>query len=286
MVDAEKTQGLIDLRRDECWGGFRASFDKKEAVLNPELLSSFNNGHLLVAVDKECERMYTEKLDRALSKRFDVISKRLKNLGRRGIKSLVTKGIRWSISTAFGGEEDMASTTFSGAFSFADPTSISFDSFAEGEKEIASFDDFDIKLTRFEGDGSHGVGDGTMVFSVLGGSADFSKAVLSELRETKYDSTDGLFAYAKLGSVANYAWARRQIVKGIIEMASNDAFGKQIRVWKMLDTSLNMVYDDGKKLVVTHDSPFDGPVRACPKGGGFVLSDENGDFGRLVTIDG
>ncbi len=286
MVDLDKMEGLLDLQKEKCHGGFKAVLDRKEAFLNPELVSPFNYGLLLVAVDKESDRFNVEKIDGAIPKRIDIISKRLQNLGRRGIKSLVTKGIRWSISTAFGNEKDMETTTFSGAFSFADPTSITYDSFVEGEKEIVSFEDFEMNLTRFEGEDSHGLRNGTIVFSALGGTKSFSKAVLSELKETKYDSTEGLFAYAKLGSLANYAWARRQILKGIIEMASNDAFGKQVKVKKLLDTSLNMVYDDGKKLTVTRGFQNDGTVKACPEDNGFVLSDENGAFGRLVKIDG
>ncbi len=308
----EKEKGFLRYRRDDCWGGYQVDFDRRTAFINPSIASPVNLGISLLSVEQNAEKDYTLKIKEAFHLRVDKITKRMKDMGKRGIKSLFTKGIRWAIDTAFGIEEDMQTTEFSGVFSFSDPTVISYEAFGVAKDVIMDLSDFEIKLWRMDfNEMKMPLKNTDMAVTVLGGAGRFSDIVVDGLKKVEYSSDEGRANYSALACVANYAWARRQIVKGIMEMSVFDVFGKSVRTRKICDMSLNIVYDNGRSLVYRKNairkfSPFetadldlrsgkDGIKRhlpshiaiphLCKYENELAIVDGNGEMGRMVLID-
>lgn len=282
----EKEKGFLKYQRDNCWGGYQVDFDRRIAYMYPSIASPVNFGVSLVTVEQKGEKASALKIKEAFHSRMDKIIKRMKDIGKRGIKSLFTKGIRWAIDTAFGTEEDMKVTEFSGVFPFSDPTVISYEAFEVAKNIIMDLSDFEIKFWRMD---LKGVGrllkNGDMAITIFGGAGRFSDVVVSKMKKVKYCSDEGRTNYSALACVANYAWARRQIVKGIIEMSVFDVFGKSVRTRKICDTSLNIIYDDGQSLMYRKNAIGKFSPCLCKCENELVVVDGNNKMGRIVLID-
>ena len=282
----EKEIGFRKYQKDSCWGGFQVDFDRHTAFMYPSMVSPINLGISLLSVNLKGEKLFAIKVKEAFRSRTDKIVRRMKEIGNKGIKSLFTKGTRWAVDTAFGEEEDMKYTEFSGVFSFSDPTVISHEAFEVAKEFLTDFSDFEIKFWRMESVEDHkSPKEGSMYITILGGPGGFSDTVVTELKKSKYSSDEGRASYSALACVANYAWARRQIVKGLIEMAVYDAFGKSIKTKKLWDESLNIIYDDGQTLTYRKNAVGNLLPRLCKDENGIFFVDNDGKVRRMVSID-
>ncbi|GEM_PF-2993202 len=282
----EKEKGFLKYQKDNCWGGYKVDFDRRIAYIYPSIASPVNLGVSFVTIEQRGEKASALKIREAFHSRKSKIIRRMKDMGKRGIKSLFTKGIRWAIDTAFGIEEDMKVTEFSGVFSFSDPTVISYEAFEVAKNVMMDFSDFEIKFWRVDLDKRRTfLKNGDMAVTILGGAGGFSDAVVNEMKKVKYCSDEGRTTYSALACVANYAWARRQIVKGIIEMSVFDTFGKSVRTRKICDMSLNIIYDNGQSLTHRKNAVGKFSTCLCKFKDEFVIVDNDSKIGRIVLID-
>ena len=287
MDDLKNLEGLLSLQTDDVWKGFRATFDRKNSKIYPKMVGAINDGMALVSIDKEANEKTLLKMKEALSLRSERVIRRLKSMGKRGVKSLFTKGMRWAVDTAFGETSDMSVTEFSGVFSFSDPTLISYETFNVAELGLTDFSDFNVGFWRLDTEKENEFAKAnSLVVSVAGGSGKLFNAVTSELRAVEYDSDEGRSAYTALGCIANYAWARRQMVTGMIEASTRDAFGKFTRVKKMCDVSFNIVFDDGKTLLYRKNFPQGPVIRLSKNDKNILVLKGEDEIGRMVPIHG
>lgn len=287
MDDLRNLRGFLNLKKDDTWKGFRATFDRKRSNIYPNMVGSINMGIALISVDKEADEKIALKIKKALDLRSAKVIRRLKSMGKRGVKSLFTKGMRWAIDTAFGDQKDMNMTEFSGVFPFSDPSLISYESFGVAEHGLIDFSDFDVDFweLKVEKEGEFTM-DNSLVVSVKGGSGELFDSVVSELRETEYDSDEGRGVYTALGSVANYAWARRQVMTGMVEASISDALGKSIKSQKICDIPFNIVFDDGEVLIYRKHFPQSSVVQLSKDGKNMLILKGEDGIGRMVPING
>ncbi len=287
MDDLKKLKGLLSLRNDDVWKGFCAIFDRKHSKIYPNMLGPINRGMALVSIDKEANERTVLKMKKALGLRSEKVIRRLKSMGKRGVKSLFTKGMRWAIDTAFGKSEDMNVTEFSGVFPFSDPSLVSYETFDVAKGGLTDFSDFNVGFWSLEKKKENEFAkNNSLVVSITGGSGKLSDAVVSELSDVEYDSDEGRGVYAVLGCVANYAWARRQIVTGMVEASARDAFGKSTRVKKICDVSFNIVFDDGETLIHRKNFPQSGVIQLSKESKNLLILKEKSEIGRMVPTDG
>lgn len=287
MDDLSNMKGLLSLQKDSVWKGFRATFDRKNSKIYPEMVGPINTGMALISIDKEANEKTVLKMKEAFNLRIEKVIRRLKSMGKRGIKSLFTKGMRWSVDTAFGELTDMSVTEFSGVFSFSDPTLISYEAFSVAERGLTDFSDFDVGFWSLETEKENEFAKAnSLVISVSGGSGKLFNAVTPNLRVVEYDSDEGHSVYTVLGCIANYAWARRQVVTGMIESSTRDAFGKSTRVKKMCDISFNIVFDDGEKLIYRKNFPQGSVIRLSKNDKNMLILKGEDEIGRMVPIHG
>ncbi len=287
MDDLRNLKGLLSLQKDNAWKGFRATFDRKHSKIYPDMVGPVNKGVALVLIDKEANEKTILRTKESLDLRSEKVIRRLKSMGKRGIKSLFTKGMRWAIDTAFGKLEDMNVTEFSGVFSFSDPTLISYEAFSVAEHGLTDFSDFDVGFWRLEMEKENEFEkNNSLIVSIMGGPGKLFNAVASKLRDTEYDSDEGRGIYTALGCIANYAWARRQVITGMVEASARDAFGKFTRVKKMCDVSFNIVFDNGEDLIYRKNFPQSHVIRLLKENRNILILKGEDEIGRMVPIDG
>ncbi len=246
MVNFESVNGVEEIKRSENGKGFMLKLRREEADILPQYLCDFNLGVSFVKIERRFDREVIAKFQRFFNERMDRILSRFKAMGKKGLKSVFTKGTRWALDTALGSENDMEVSEHRGVFPFADPSTIEYGSFEKALNFMRNFED--VKMDFCDDDGN-------LTILITCGGSEFSKEMVSTIREVPYLSDSGRKYYGLLGCLANYAWARRQIVTGIVEMAAQDAFGKSTMARKLVDVSFNLLFDDGRFLFYKHDFP-------------------------------
>ena len=270
-----ESNGIVEKKKDLDWDGFMVRLEREKTQIVPEFFASMNDGISFVLVYKRFEKKEIQKLEGFFKKRLERVLNRVSFMGKKGIKSLFTKGSRWAIDSAFGTEEDMKVTEFSGVFSFADPTVIDYEDFEVALRTLETL--FDLK-TNFLHCEDHSV----IALNIGGG--DFTKAVAKKMKKTDYSSDDGRKAYGILGCLANFAWARRQMLTGIMEAAVKDAFGKRVQMKKLVDISFTIAFDDGKNFIYRFNYPKTENVALLKDEEGMTLV-QKAESCRMVSTD-
>jgi hypothetical protein len=271
----EKMPGLVEKEKDEKWNGFMARFARENAKIVPALFPHMNNGIAFIYMDKHFDEENVEKLKNFFNKRMEKVFKRIHSMGKKGIKSLFTKGSRWAVDTAFGTEEDMKVTEFSGVFPFADPTVIDYEDFEKALKTLEETSDLEVNFWNSED---------RIISTLKVGGGSFSKTVADKMEESDYLSDIGRKSYGMIGCLSNYAWARRQMMSGIMEMAAKDAFGKSTNVKKIADLSFTIAFDDGECFVYRVNFPKTHNAHLSKSENGLTLSIKNTIY-RMVSAD-
>ncbi len=256
----KKLEGAIE--KDDNWGGFYFHVDREKAKILPEFLMNINDGMSFVLVDKYPSSENVQKLKKFFELRTEKVLKRIRTMGKKGVKSLLTKGSRWAVDTAFGNEEDMKVTEFSGVFAFADPTVIDYDDFEVALKTMENISNVKIEFWK---------SDKHLISTIRAGSENFSKSVALKIKESNYLSDEGRKYYGTVGCLSNFAWARRQMISGIMEMAAKDAFGKSVQVKKIADISLTILFDNGKELEYRFNFPKTHDMYLSKEGNELIL---------------
>ncbi len=241
-----ENSGIVEKDKDPDWNGFMVRIEREKAQIAPEFFVSMNDGISFVLVYKRFEKREIQKLEVFFNKRLERVLNRVSSMGKKGIKSLFTKGSRWAIDSAFGTEEDMKVTEFSGVFSFADPTVIDYEDFEVALRMLETLSDLKMDFLHCE--------DHSVIALNIGGG-DFTKVVAQKMKRTDYSGDEGRKAYGIIGCLANFAWARRQMLTGIMEAAVKDAFGKHVQMKKLVDISFTIAFDDGKNFIYRFNYP-------------------------------
>ncbi len=275
MEKFEELKGFEEVLKSKDKHGFLLKLRRNEAEIIPNYLNDFNWGISLIRIERAANAKSVEKFVTFFEKRKRKILNRFEDMGKKGLKSLFTKGMRWALDTALGEQEDMSVSEFSGVFSFADPSTVSYEDFEKALNFITDFED--AKMNFFEENGN-------LIVSIACGGSDFSKEMISKMHRTSYQSDEGRRYYGLLGCLANYAWARRQILTGIAEMSAQDAFGKAIKIHKIADLSYNLAFDDGTFFFYKLNFPSFKNARLEESEEELVLEFE-GKMHRMVRID-
>lgn len=266
--------GVIESVRDDEWNGFKIRFERKKGKIFPEFIERMNEGISFIHVFKDPSRENAEKLKDFFDRRMEKVLKRIRSMGKRGIKSLLTKGSRWAVDTAFGTQEDMKVTEFLGVFSFADPTVIDYEDFDVALKVLQDTSDVEITFWKMN---DH------LISSVRSTCGEFSQRVADKVKRSDYLNDEGRKYYGVVGCLANYAWARRQMISGIMKMAVGDAFGTSTKVEKMADISFTTLFDDGEFLTYRLNFPHTFKMSLSRNGNELTLSTST--IYRMVPID-
>ncbi len=266
--------GVIESVRDDEWNGFKIRFEREKGKIFPEFIERMNEGISFIHVFKDPSRENAEKLKDFFDRRMEKVLKRIRSMGKRGIKSLLTKGSRWAVDTAFGTQEDMKVTEFLGVFSFADPTVIDYEDFDVALKVLQDTSDVEITFWKMN---DH------LISSVRSGCGEFSQNVANKVKRSDYLNDEGRKYYGVVGCLANYAWARRQMINGIMKMAVGDAFGSSTKVEKMADISFTTLFDDGEFLTYRLNFPHTFKMSLSKNGNELTLSTST--IYRMVPID-
>ena len=271
----EKMPGLVEKEKNEEWNGFMARLAREKAKIIPDLFAHINDGIAFIYMDKHFNKENVEKLKGFFDKRMEKVFKRIHSMGKKGVKSLFTKGSRWAVDTAFGTEEDMKITEFSGVFPFADPTVIDYEDFEKALKILEGTSDLEVRFWNSEN---------RIISTLRVGGGSFSQTVAEKMEKSDYSSDIGRKSYGMIGCLSNYAWARRQMISGIMEMAAKDAFGKSTNVKKIADLSFTIAFDDGECFVYRVNSPKTPNAHLSKSKNGLTLSTENTIY-RMVPAD-
>ncbi len=297
---------------DAHWGygfpiGGVAAFDADEGgVVTPGGIGfDINCGVRLVRSDL-AEADVQPRIERLVNALYDNVpcgvgsSKAIRKLSQKELKDVCRRGAAWSVEQGFGRQEDLERTEARGALPNADPSVLSNRAIQRGQPQVGTLGSgnhfLEVDVVRRIYDpavaDAFGLSEGQAVFQIHCGSRGFGHQVCSDSLKTMQQATrrygievpDKQLACAPLESdeardylagmacAANYAWANRQTILGLVVQALEDIFGQgrdEIGVRQVYDVCHNIAkfeqhdVDGRRRTLCVHRK---GATRAFPAG--------------------
>ncbi len=314
--------GMPDLH----WGygfpiGGVAAFDVNDGIISPGGVGfDINCGVRLLNTQLKYDEMKKD-MDRLAQRIFDEVPTGIGKdgvvtLGMKGIKHVVRKGAFWAIESGYGTEEDLKHTEENGLMQGADVSSISVQSVKRGGVEMGSLGSgnhfieiqrvteiYDEKVAT-----ALGLEKGVVTIMFHTGSrgfghqicTDYIKRFRDEMKEFNISIPDkqlicapfksqlGQDYFSAMAAAANYAWANRQVLTGVIRKVIKNTISSALTVPVIYDVSHNIakvethIVDGVKRKLVVHRK---GATRSLGKGNP-LLPEDYVNVGQPVIVPG
>ena len=314
--------GMPDLH----WGygfpiGGVAAFDANDGIISPGgvgfdincgvrlLNTQLKYGEIKRNIDGLTQRIFDE-VPTGIGRDGEV------TLGLKGIKHVVRKGAYWAVESGYGTEEDLKHIEENGLMQGADVSSISVKSVKRGGVEMGSLGSgnhfieiqrvvevYDEKIAA-----ALGLEKDTVTIMFHTGSrgfghqicTDYIKRFRDEMKDfnasipdkqlmcAPFRSQIGQDYFSAMSAAANYAWANRQVITGIIRRVIKDMISSALDCPLIYDVSHNIakvethVVNGVKKKLVVHRK---GATRSLGKGNP-LLPEDYMDIGQPVIVPG
>ncbi len=249
-----------------------AAFDTEEGVVSPGGVGyDINCGVRLVRTDLEAStlgdsvRRLAEEIGRTVPAGLGS-SEAIRKLGPKELNAVLTRGAAWAVEAGYGREEDLEATESRGRLAGADPAAVSERARQRGANQVGTvgsgnhFIELQVveEVLAPEVADAFGLFAGQLVVMLHSGSRglgyqvcdDALKGMLRAARGYGLDlpdpqlvsvpiaSPEGRRYLAGMAAAANYAWANRQTMMGLVERAM-----KRVLRMGREDKGLALVWD-------------------------------------------